>query len=373
MKKRLGVAALAAAAGCAVIFSGCAGCSGCGANGKTNEAAFSSNWYADTSYRYIQPMFTGEENAEILKYGVTVDSSSAANTSYSVEYSGGSYTTAFYATTLDKSLIDKDYRDDYPDNLTVYYYKTELSFDSVTFKLKTDASAVRAFNEDERTETECYFMSVDKALYPIYSKITTNCHSPAELQIGHIDYAYKHVEQTVTTSYKYDGTAAKTVVEDELDSTNNAVMTVDGLDKTDNSLIDVCGLNIGVRAMQLSESLSQVISVYSPAGGMQNYTFAGSSSALGEDERKSFEGILSDDNFKLFYAGEGKSLKTVCVTATLNSDMTGVSQKYWFAAIDNAKNNKGRATMVKMSTPLPFSLGTLNYSLTKITSTLYNG
>ncbi len=367
MKRRFGVAAIAVAAGCAVIFAGCTGCNGCGANEKANEAAFSSNWYADTNYRYIQPNFVGEDKAEVIKYSVTQDKETAGNASYSVEYAEGAYTTTFYATKLDKTLIDEEYRDAYPDDLTVYCYKTELNFSSVTFKMKNSEGS-KKFDEGESTETECYFTDVNSHLRPLYSKIRTNCHIPAEYQTSDINETYEHVNQTVTTSYKYDGTAAKTVITDEVDSANNSTKTVNGLDKTDNSLIDVCGLNTAIRAMQLSASFTQVISVYSPAGGMQNYTFTGSADALSEEERKAYEGIL--ENKELYVPGEGKTLNTVCVTAALNADMEGVSQKYWFAAIENAKNNRGRTTMVKMSVPLTFSLGTLNYSLKEITSTV---
>jgi len=371
MKKRFGVAAIAAAAGCAVIFAGCAGCNGCGATEKANEAAFSSNWYADTNYRYIQPNFT-EDKSEIIKYKVTQDKETAGNTSYSVEYAEGEYTTTFYAKKFDKTLIDEEYRDAYPDDLTVYCYKTELTFPSVTFKMKNSEES-KLFDEGESTVTECYFTDVNSHLRPLYSKLTTSCHIPAEYQTSDINETYEVVHETVTTSYKYDGTAAKTVIADEVDSANNSTKTVGELDKTDNSLIDVCGLNTAVRAMQLSASFTQVISVYSPAGGMQNYTFTGSADALGEEERKAYEGIMSADGINLYKAEDGKSLNTVCVTAALNADMKGVSQKYWFAAIENAKNNRGRTTMVKMSVPLAFSLGTLNYSLKEITSTLYNG
>jgi len=371
MKRRFGVAAIAAAAGCAVIFAGCTGCNGCGANQKANEAAFSSNWYADTNYRYIQPNFVGAENAEIINYSVTHDRETAGNASYSVEYAGGAYTTTFYAAKFDKALIDEEYRDAYPDDLTVYCYKTKLTFDSVTFKMKNSEDSKtfdKTNGEGENTETECYFTDVNSHLRPLYSKLTTSCHIPAEYQTSDINETYEVVKQTVTTSYKYDGTAAKTVIADEVDGTNNSTKTVNGLDKTDNSLIDVCGLNTAIRAMQLSASFTQLISVYSPAGGMQNYTFAGSADALGEEERKAYEGIL--ENKKLYESGEGKSLNTVCVTAALNAEMKGVSQKYWFAAIENAKNNRGRTTMVKMSVPLAFSLGTLNYSLKEITKTV---
>lgn len=367
MKKRFSVAAFALAAGCAIAFAGCTGCNGCGANEKSNEAAFSSNWYADTSYRYIQPTFTGLEKAEILKYSVKQDKETAGNSTYSVEYSEGEYITTFYATKFDKALIAEDYKPSYPENdITVYAYLTELNFSSVTFKVG-DEEKIFDGEGDNTVKTVCYFTDVNNHLRPLYSEQNINVASPADFQVGKIEDAYKEIRQTVKTYYKYDGKAAKTVITGD----SATEFTVNNLGDTDYSLIDVNGLNIGVRAMQLSANLNQIISVYSPTEGMQNYSFTGVSSTLAEPERKSYEEILARDNVKLYTPAEGKSLGTVCVTATLNANMKGVSQKYWFTAIDNAKNNQSRATMVKMSVPIPFSLGTLNYTLKDITSTLY--
>lgn len=363
MKKGFGVAALALAAGCAIIF---AGCNGCGNNGKANEAAFSSNWYADTNFRYIQPTFIGEDKAEVVKYSVTYDKSTADNSTYSVDYGEGTYTTTFYATTFKKDLIDEAYKSSYPEkDITVYCYKTELDVHSVTFTVGGQTS--EPF--DNSITTVSYFMDVNNHLQPLYSEQVVNAVSPAEYQVSSLEEAYITVNQTVKTSYNYGGTAAKTVIT----GYDAKEFETSGLGDTDNSLIDVNGLNIAVRAMQLSTSLNQVISIYSPSGKMQDYTFAGSSAALGEEERKTYEEILAGENVNLYVKGEDKSLNTVCVSCTLNSDkdMNGVSQKYWFAAIDNARNNTGRATLVKMSVPLTFKLGTLNYSLKEITSTLY--
>ena len=363
MKKRFGVAAIALASGCAFIFAGCAGCNGCGDKGKANEAAFSSNWYADTNFRYIQPTFLGEDKAEVIKYSVKHDKTTASNSTYSVDYAEGEYTTTFYATTLNKNLIDEAYVSSYPEgDITVYCYKTELDVPSVTFTVGEQTS--EPFHNSLTTVS--YFMDVNNHLKPLYSEQTVNMVSPAEYQVKSLEEAYIKIDRTVKTSYNYGSSAAKSVITS--DGTDTTIVT-EGLDKTDNTLIDVNGLDIAVRAMQLSEGFNQVISIYSTSGKMQHYTFAGSSSALGEEERKTCEGIL--EGKQLYAGGEGKSLHTVCVTATLNADMSGVSQKYWFAAIDNARNNKGRTTMVKMSVPLTFGLGTLNYSLKEITNTLY--
>ena len=366
MKKRFGVAALVVAAGCAVIFAGCTGCNGCGDNGKSNEAAFSSNWYADTNFRYIQPTFTegndAYKGAEIVTYTVKQDKESAANKWYSVDYAESTYTTKFYGVKFDKTLIDDEFKASYPEkDITVYCYETTLEVPKVTFTLGDETP--KEFT-GKSIKTVSYFLGVNEHLRPLYSAQSINIVSPAEYQVSKLEDAYLEVNQEIKTSYNYEGTAAKTVI-----TGDNATEFVTNLSDTNNSLIDVNGLNIAVRAMQLGENFSQAISVYSPAGKMQSYTFAGSSSALAAEERKGYEDIL--DGKGLFAKGDNKSLNTVCVTATLNADLKGVSQKYWFAAINSAKNNTARTTMVKMSVPLTFGLGTLNYTLSGITSTLY--
>ena len=269
MKKRFGVAAIALASGCAFIFAGCAGCASCGNNGKANEAAFSSNWYADTNFKYIQPTFTeGNDNfkKEEIVYTVKHDKETASNTSYSVDYSDGEYTTTFYATKFEKSKIDADYREAYPDDITVYCYETKLDVPSVTFTVNGQTSEPY----HNTLTTVSYFMDVNNHLKPLYSEQYVDMASPAEFQVSSLEEAYITVKQTVKTSYKYDSSAAKTVItEDGKDKT----ITTEGLDKTDNSLIDVNGLNIAIRAMQLSDSLNQVISVYSTSGKMQSYTY----------------------------------------------------------------------------------------------------
>lgn len=366
MKKRFGVYALAAAAGCAVIFSGCAGC---GANGKTNEAAFSSNWYADTSFPYIQPTFDSSVGGrEEITYKVALNTKTAGNLVYSVEYGSGTYSTLFYATKFDNSLICEEFRSGYPENLTVYYYKTELRFDSVTFKMKSGGDPA-VFGE-QSIVTECYFTDVSDHLRPLYATIDTDNYAPADFQPNSLENSYNHVSQKVTTFYNFAGSVAKTVIEDRLDSADSAEKNVEGLDKTNNSLIDVCGLNIALRAMQLGSNLAQTISVYSPSGRMQDFTFTGSTLALSDEERTAAESVL--ESAKLYVSGEGKTLSTVCVSAMLNEDMRGASQRYWFTAIDSFKNNRGRATMVKMTAPAPFSLGTFEYKLDEVISTLYN-
>ena len=128
--------------------------------------------------------------------------------------------------------------------------------------------------------------------------------------------------------------------------------------------------------MQLGGGFNQLLSLYSPSGNKQDYIFTGSSASLPEEERKTVETeLLKHGLFKEEKDGDDKvkPLETTAVTAALNAGLKGVSQTYWFTAVKNDKNNTGRATMVKMSVPLNFSLGTFNYVLESVESTLWNG
>lgn len=371
MKKFPIVSMLAAAAGCAVIFSGCAGCAGCGGSVQ-NVAAMSSNWYSNTAFKKIQPTFTQGDDKfrmEELTYKVTFDSSTAGNKNYSVNYSDGTYKTYFYAAKFDKSVItEEDFKEGYPDNLTAYYYKTELDIPQVTF---TYGEEKKSF-EGDKCFTECWFLPVENYLRPLYSKTFIKSTTPAEYQVSSIDETYREIAITYTSFYNYDGTAVRTAVNyNGAQSTKN----LGGLNKADNSYFDVSSLDIAVRATKLSSALSQAISIYTPAGGLDNYTLQGSDAALKDDEVKQVSTALAAQGlYKPVKTESGEDkLNTVSVKLSVSANLTGVSQTYWFAAIDNPRNNTPRATMLKLSIPLNYSLGTLNYVLEKVDSTLYLG
>ena len=54
-------------------------------------------------------------------------------------------------------------------------------------------------------------------------------------------------------------------------------------------------------------------------------------------------------------------------------DLHGTSQTVWYASVKDSDNNIPRATMLKLSVPISYSLGTLDYTLNSIESTLWNG
>ena len=66
-----------------------------------------------------------------------------------------------------------------------------------------------------------------------------------------------------------------------------------------------------------------------------------------------------------------KGLSTVAVRVSYNGELTGVLQTYWISAIENARNNTGRATIVRMDNHVTFKQGILRYSIKEVESTLW--
>lgn len=370
MKKRFGITLAAFAASGIIVLSGCAGCAGCNAPTK-NVAALDSNWYANTSYKNIQPTFT-EGNAlfqrEKITYKVKFDSAAAGNPYYSVSYADGTYTTEFYAAEFDKeTLAAPEFKGSYPDGLVAYCYKTELDIPSVTFKR---GSEEKTFEGDKKV-TECWFLSVKDSLQPLYSKITDKSVTPANAKVNDLSQAYTELNYTYVTYYDYEGRTAKTITADVTGKQETKTTDIGGVT---NTLFDVASLDIAVRACKLKTDLSQTVALYSPNSGANTYGFAGSSSPLGDSENevkallsgKGLYEIKKDEN------GNELPLRTVAVSVLFRGTLSGVSQTYWFTAIENPANNKGRATMLRYLSPLPYSLGALDYTLESIDSTLYN-
>lgn len=371
MKKRIGIAAVLLAAGLSLTLSGCAGTS-------QNVVYLSSNWYANTAYKKFQPTFTeGNEifQSEKIVYDVKYDGSTATNSSYSVEYGDGTYSTEFYAKAFDKNsaYVHDDFKNSYPDGkFTVYYYRTELSIPFVTFKV---GESVKKFDKGESVICESYFLSVEDRLRPLYSYQKINSVSPSTYQVSSLDGAYTELNYEYKTYYDYNCTTAKTLIND---GKTDSDKTVFGLKESASTLFDVSYLDIAVRANKLSSDLAQPISLYTPHGGIQDFILRGSNLAIPDADKSAAQPLLKD---KGLYVPEyvkdedgndvEKGLSTVSVSVTYAGELSGVSQIYWIASVSNPQNNVGRATIVRMAYPVVFSLGTRNYTLKSIDSTLW--
>lgn len=370
MKKIFKITAAVLAAGAAITLAGCSGCAGCNRSVK-NSALTNSNWYTGTSYKGIQPSFIqGSENAEytkeVIEYTVTHDKATATNNSYSVEYKDGSFVTEFYA-------FKYDWKDnkEYPEDKTeiLYRYETELNI-SVRYALKAEGSQPSEWFTD-KVKTISYFRAAGKNLQPVYSRQEIVSHSPAALQAATLENAYDSINVTYENYYNFDCTAVTSVKGEEK-------KVHGGFDKINSSLFDNSSLYIAVRSLKLSESLSQTIYLFSAvAEGTSSYALTGSNAALDESEEKTELKAISEEMKKhgLFIPSENRdTIPAVAVNiGYAGGDLHGTTQTAWFAAIENPDNNTGRATMLKLSVPLPYSQGTLNYSLKEIKSTLWNG
>ena len=385
MKKFLAVATVCLAGCLAVTATGCA-------KNTRSLAALSSNWYSDTDFKRIQPAFTeGDENFAPEKVTYTVSfkklNDPARNSTYSVEYADGTYTTKFYAKKISEAdltdVTTEEWSDKYKEAigkdgyLVVYCYETELKIPSVTFKFGDET---RSFTDDYR-HTISYFLSVEDYLSPVYSLQEIKSTTPAGMQPANIDNCYVQVDRIYENFYNLSGSTVLTEITDNLKEGDNvSTHRTGGLTDNTYSVFDNNYLDVVVRGMRnMSSSLSQNISTYAPTM-VANYILTGSSTPLCDDADEAekqladIQKILEEKNL---FAGkettddEGnvtkEKMKTVAVNVVYNNgEFTGVSQRYWFAAADS--ENKTRNLMVKYSIPLNYNLGSLEYVLENIES-----
>ncbi len=363
---------------------------GCGNKNSKNVTSLYSNWYSFTTFKKIQPTHMGEKNAEIIHYDIDFEKLEGGNSAYSVEYGKGDYTTTFYAVNFDiEALTHADYKKGYEDALKksvslatpdekaicAYYYKTERYLPSVRYVFKNEKS--EEFSDS--LVTECYFLSVENKLRPLYSKQQIVSHTPDTYGADSLSATYKTMDRTVVTYYNYAGTEAKTTTtlnaKDSAYKEGKAVIekTHTELDKTKNSLFDLSSLDIVIRANNLTPNLAQTISLLLPESGAHDYVLRGAEGKLKDEEKASVTAVLKEHGLyvpEYNDKNEEKGLKTVAVSLRYNSENSGTAQTYWFAAINSKTNNTSRATLVKFSTPVAYGLGTLNYTLTAVNNTL---
>ena len=380
MKNRVKIITAALAVGMAATLAGCGGCGSCaGCGGETSTYTLTrSNWFTGTSYNGIQPSFVeGHEkfSKEKITYDVNYDKDVASNAYFELEYSKGTFTTEFYAVkdwaSRVASPIPAGYAPEKADEV-VYYYRTELSI-SVKYTLKTgDKASSDPFNDS--VVTESYFRAAGKNLQPVYSKQVVKSTSPANYQPTTLQAAYQQID--VTYENFYNDSCTK-LISYSTENGKTESKEYDKLDKLDHTLFDNSSLYIAVRAMKLSSGLSEPVNLFSAAaGGISAYAIVGSDASLTEQERSDFTKILSDENVGLYIPSpeNDKGVPATAVTVSYaGGNLHGTTQTIWYASILNEDNNVSRATMLKLSIPLSFGLGTLNYTLKEVSSTLWNG
>ena len=354
---------------------GCLGCAGCGGNSETTTLT-RSNWFTGTSYNGIQPSFVeGHEkfSPEIITYKVSYDGTKASNAYYEVDYKDGEFTTEFYAVTNWSSRVKSIPKGYEPKNTkeVVYYYRTELTI-SVQYTMKVGDKASTGWIENhDHVITESYFRAAGKSLQPLYSKQVIVSTSPANYQPTKLKDAYQEVDVTYENFYNNDCTK---ILSKTTENGKTEQKEYDKLNKLDHTLFDNSSLYIAVRAMKLNSSLSEPINLFSAAaGGIDLYGIMSSDAELTNQERADYTEALTEKG--LFKPSDkNKYVSATAVTVSYaGGDLQGTSQTIWYASIINPDNNISRATMLKLTVPISFNLGSLNYSLSEVNSTLWNG
>ena len=373
MKKFLKISAAAAAAGLSLIFAGCGGCAGC--SNTTNATVTNSNWYTGTSYKGIQPSFITDENhpeytPEEIIYDVTFDNSSAKNSSYSVAYENGTFTTLFYATHYNWNNSLEGYKSDKSE--LVYCYRTQLNI-SVTYTLK-DGTQSEKF--DDSVISECYFRSAGKSLQPVYSEQTINSTSPNKSKAKKLEDAYKQINVTYKSYYSPDCTEVTCVTKE---GDNAETSKTHNFKKVKNTLFDNSSLYIAMRSMKVSAA--QSISLFSgAAGGASTYAVTPQNTELEIGEHKAISAALDKAGLYTIKTEDSEGnpiedagIKTQAMSVNYaGGNLVGTTQTVWYAAVENPDNNTARATMLKISVPLSYNLGTLNYTLKEVKTTLWS-
>lgn len=379
MKNRFKLLTASLAVGVAATLAGCGGCMGCSSCSSCGGDSVSntisrSNWFTGTSYNGIQPSFIEGDtkfSPEKITYEVTYDKESANNNNLALDYKEGSFSTEFYATKYDwkGANIPEGYAPENAGEEVVYYYKTELKI-SVMFTMKTGDMKSSDWLDDS-VVTEAYFRAAGNSLQPVYSKQTVKSHSPKSYQPKTLEQAMQEIDVTYENFYNYNCTKVLSFTTQDGKTESKEYGNLNKLGKT---LFDNSSLYIAVRSMKLSSSFTQPVALFSPAaGGIDEYAIVGTDSQLTAEERENFSTILADK--KLFVKTEEKAqVETAAAEISYaGGDLHGTSQTVWYAAVTDSDNNIGRATMLKLSVPISYSLGTLNYSLKSIESTLWNG
>ncbi len=315
MKKRQFTAAVSALLGATLLISSCS---------SGSAASFSANWHANTAINTVV-----EGTSETLVYNVTQNVETATNSTYSVHYSGGTYTAALTTEQRDGKLL--------------YRYHTELSI-SVQYLFDGQYSEPKT---DKITST-VYFRSIQEGLAPVSSTKEVESRSPSGLSPASLDSAYRDYHYSIQTDYNEDGTAATSVYTD-LSTESGDTQTTEFSIGDGYSYIDNEELLFALRG--ISYASAQQFQVYNASvRRVQNVRVSPSA--------------VKGGTFEFLLSGQPHSNSTdyYSLSISISESNPGATQTAWYAAT-NAANNVYRNVMLRLETPISYNLGSLVYEL----------
>ncbi len=286
---------------------------------------FSDYWKLDS--------LTADKVDETLVYKVAYEKGTGVDTlGYTLTYGEGTYTThlkthedGYLYTTALTMPVSYEYAGE----------KTEVMTDSVT--------------------TEVRFKGSNFSLRPISSTKTVVSHSPSSSATS-LNSCYTEYNYTVTTKYEENYTATSSVVYQKTKDSeaHTAPTSTFEYAKGKYSYLDNELLLIALRAIS-SDSTNCSAKVYNPFLNIQqkvDFSFA--------------EGTSAKFTYKQNEIESTKDVAYRPISITIDSKTPGATQTAWIATTTNAHNNTNRNRLLRLETPLSYSIGTLVYTLTSV-------
>ena len=362
-----------------VAAVGAAALAGCSKSSSSSTTATFANWNVRTATS-VEGNFTERwlNNSEIAEYSVSLEK--GYNGVYGIDYNeGASYQTAF-GMVLGSVLpgMPEGYKNDIAADEPIYYYSTALSVSGSFYTKSGETKNVyKEFNDS--VTSVCYFRLAGDNLKPLYSQQQMKTTAPNSLSASPLSSTYIELNCAYTTYYNADCTEA-TIMEKNLadDSAKETKKKVGLGSKAGYSVFDNSQLRAAVRAFNIKGGASHTFNVLVPQNGGMQTCHANCSSPTALDAEKEDQAQIigaldacaqANPDYIFFDKGEGESARAYrynSVTMGINPStdkMTGTSPSFWYSTVENSEINSTKCVLLRMSTPLAFGLGTVNYTL----------
>ena len=372
----------------AIAAIGVAGVAGCSNTSPSAKTITNANWNVRTSTS-VEKSFSERwlTNKEVAEYSIRLTPGS--NITYKVSYyDGGHYKTEFFMTYFDWSSVEgmpEGYAPAENTKELVYAYTTELAISGkYTFNATNEDK-----HFDDSVKSVCYYRLAGDNLQPVYSYQEIKNTAPNEINASTAESMIIKTDDVYTTYYNYNCTKATVVHENNLKQENSTTVKEVGLtSKAGYSLFDNSQLRAAIRAFNLSSGASHVFNVLVPQNGAVQTCYASSGGApieltstlLDESETASETNEVEKEKQQIIDALDGcgdyividkgtgenaLNYRYSSVTMGLSTDttMVGSAPTLWYSSVENSEINYCRSVLLRISTPLSFGLGTLNYTL----------
>ncbi len=312
------LAPILALALCASAFSGCTG---------NQRVSFNPYWQQDSLVK--EPIY------ETLEYEVSFQEENGLDKiGYGLSYDNGIYKT---------TLVSGE-----ENGKNVYTYTTEFTI-TVTYTLGASSESFT-----DRVVSVSKFYDAANDLRPISSLKEIVSHSPVSNSTSKLEPSdcYQAFEYSASTVYDADGkTGTSTVTKKD----NDPIEKSFEIDEKNYRYLDNETLLLAVRGLSSSVSSAKVMS-YSPfAGGVQRISLS-----FAQESSETFTFLKNGTSIT-------DNITYRPLSIVLDEENPGATQTAWLAKTTDAKNNAYRNVILKLQTPLSYSLGTLTYILTSAT------